>query len=349
MKRMTSVSLVAGLVLAVPPAVAFAQTDTYPNKPVRIIVGFTPGSATDVTARLIALKFSEAWGVAVTVDNVPGAGGTVGAARAAKAPPDGYTLQYGANGAMTIAPACTATAYDPTRDFAPSRSSLAMPSIMAVNNEVPAKSFQELDCTRPGAAGEALLRPPVPERLSISASSCSRSSRAWTSPTVPYKGAIFTDVIGGRVAMTLQNAAAILPTVRDGRLRGLAVSSLKRSPNIPEFPTIAESGFPGFEAVSWFGLLAPAGTPAAIVNKLHQETVKVLGQSDMRARFSQSAWIRWAIRQRAAAIIRSDVGKWTKVIKEAGITAATRTVTRGGLSSPSFHPVGLLAPAPIQD
>ena len=139
---------------------------------------------------------------------------------------------------------------------------------------------------------------------------------------VPYKGAIFTDVIGGRVAMTLQNAAAILPTVRDGRLRGLAVSSLKRSPNIPEFPTIAESGFPGFEAVSWFGLLAPAGTPAAIVNKLHQETVKVLGQPDMRARFSQMGLDTVGnTPNELAAIVRSDVAKWTKVIKDAGITA----------------------------
>jgi tripartite-type tricarboxylate transporter receptor subunit TctC len=122
--------------------------------------------------------------------------------------------------------------------------------------------------------------------------------------------------------MTMQNAAAILPTVRDGRLRGLAVTSLQRSPNIPEFPTVAESGFPGFEAVSWFGLLAPAGTPAAVVTKLHQETVKVLGQPEMRARFAQLGLDTVGnTPAELAAIIKSDIAKWTKVIKDAGITA----------------------------
>ncbi len=323
MKLKTCVVLSASLVLALVHAAVRAQTDSYPNKPVRIIVGFTPGSATDVTARIFAQKFSEAWGVAVTVDNVPGAGGTVGAARAAKAPPDGYTLQYGANGAMTIAPGLySKLAYDPMRDFAPISLLLAMPSIMAVNNEVPVKSFQELIAlarAQPGKLSYASPGAGTPQHIGIE---LLKILAGVDIIHVPYKGAIFTDVIGGRVAMTLQNAAAILPTVRDGRLRGLAVSSLKRSPNIPEFPTIAESGFPGFEAVSWFGLLAPAGTPAAIVNKLHQETVKVLGQPDMRARFSQMGLDTVGnTPNELAAIVRSDVAKWTKVIKDAGITA----------------------------
>jgi len=145
MKLKTCVVLSASLVLTLVHAAVHSQTDPYPSKPVRIIVGFTPGSATDVTARILAQKFSEAWGVAVTVDNVPGAGGTVGAARAAKAPADGYTLQYGANGAMTIAPGLySKLPYDPARDFAPVSLLLAMPSIVAVNNEMPAKSVQEL-------------------------------------------------------------------------------------------------------------------------------------------------------------------------------------------------------------
>lgn len=323
MKCMTPVSLLAGLVLALIPAAVRAQTDTYPSKPVRIIVGFTPGSATDVTARIFAQKLSEAWGVTVAVDNVPGAGGTVGAARAAKAAPDGYTLQYGANGAMTIAPGLySKLPYDPARDFAPVSLLLAMPSILAVNNEVPAKSFQELIAlarAQPGKLSYASPGAGTPQHIGIE---LLKILAGVDIIHVPYKGAIFTDVIGGRVTMTLQNAAAILPTVRDGRLRGLAVSSLKRSPNIPEFPTIAESGFPGFEAVSWFGLLAPAGTPAAVVNKLHQDTVKVLGQADIRARFSQLGLDTVGnTPNELAAIIRSDIGKWTKVIKEAGITA----------------------------
>jgi len=326
MNVIACITLISGLSLALFSFAAHAQADpsAYPNKPVRIIVGFTPGSATDVTARIFALKFSEMWGVVVAVDNIPGAGGTVGAARAAKAPPDGYTLKYGANGAMTIAPSLYAKlAYDPARDFTPISLVLAMPSIVAVNNDVPAKSFQELIAlarAQPGKLSYASPGAGTPQHIG---GELLKILAGVDITHVPYKGAIFTDVIGGRVTMTLQNAAAILPTVRDGRLRGLAVSSLKRSPNIPEFPTIAESGFPGFEAVSWFGLLAPAGTPAAIVNKLHQETVKVLGQSDMRARFSQLGLDTVGnTPNELAAIIRSDVGKWTKVIKEAGITAS---------------------------
>jgi len=320
MNPLTGLILIASLAVA---AVAHAQTDPYPSKPVRIIVGFTPGSATDVTARIIAQKFSEAWGVSVTVDNIPGAGGTVGAARAAKAPPDGYTLKYGANGAMTIAPGLYSNlAYDPARDFAPISLLLTMASILAVNNDLPAKSVQELIAlarAQPGKLAYASPGAGTPQHIGME---LLKMTAKVDIVHVPYKGAVFTDVIGGRVPMTLQNAGSILPVVRDGRLRGLAVSSLKRSPNIPEFPTIAESGFPGFEAVSWFGLLAPAGTPPAIVMKLNQETVKVLGQADLRAKFAQMGLDTVGTTPgELGATIKSDIAKWTKVIKEAGITA----------------------------
>jgi tripartite-type tricarboxylate transporter receptor subunit TctC len=139
---------------------------------------------------------------------------------------------------------------------------------------------------------------------------------------VPYKGAVLTDVIGGRVEMTLQNFGAILPVVREGRLRGLAVTSLKRSPTIPELPTLAESGFPGFEAISWFGLFAPAGTPSAITGKLYQESMKALAQPDVRARFAQLALDTASLpANELATVVRTDIEKWAKVIKEAGITA----------------------------
>jgi tripartite-type tricarboxylate transporter receptor subunit TctC len=312
-------------VLAAASIASHAQVDpsVYPNKPVRIIVGFTPGSATDVTARLFAQKFSELWGVGVTVENIPGAGGTVGAARAAKAPADGYTLKYGANGAMTIAPSLySKLGYDPTRDFAPISLLLSMGSIVAVNNDVPAKTFQQL----------ISLAREQPRKLSYASPGVGTPQHVGTEllkmlagadiTHVPYKGAMFTDVIGGRVTMTMQNAAAILPTVRDGRLRGLAQTSLKRSPNIPELPTVAESGFPGFETVSWFGLLVPPGTPAAIVNKLHQDSIKVLAQSDMRTSLTKLGLdIVGSTPAELGTIIKSDVAKWAKVIKEAGITA----------------------------
>jgi len=321
----TRVFLIAGVLTMVSVA-AHAQADPYgyPSKPVRIIVGFTPGSATDVTARLFAQKFGEMWGVAVTVENTPGAGGTVGAARAAKSPPDGYTLKYGANGAMTIAPSLySKLAYDPTRDFTPVSLVLSMASIVAVNNEVPVKSFQQLIAharAQPGKLSYASPGVGTPQHIGTE---LLKILAGVDITHVPYKGAMFTDVIGGRVTMTLQNAAAILPTVRDGRLRGLAQTALKRSPNIPEFPTVAESGFPGFEAVSWFGLMVPAGTPAAITNKLHQDTLKVLAQPDMRASFTKLGLDTVGNTPgEFAAIIKSDIGKWAKVIKEAGITAS---------------------------
>ena len=313
----------AVLALAMASTGVRAQSD-YPNKPVRIIVGFTPGSATDVTARIFAQKFSEAWGVSVVVENVTGAGGTVGAARAAKATPDGYTIKYGANGAMTIAPGLYGKlGYDPMRDFMPVSQVLAMASIVAVHNEVPAKSFQELMALAKAQPGKLSYASPgvgTPQHIGTE---LLKIIAGVNITHVHFKGAVFTDVIGGRVTMTMQNAAAILPTVREGRLRGLAQTSLKRSPNIPEFPTVAESGIPGFEAVSWFGLLVPAGTPAAIVKRLHQDTVKVLAQPDTRARFAQLGLDTVGnAPAELGAIIRSDIAKWKKVIKEAGISAA---------------------------
>jgi tripartite-type tricarboxylate transporter receptor subunit TctC len=320
----TRVVLLAS-VLAMSSAAVYAQADpsAYPGKPVRIIVGFTPGSATDITARLFAQRFSEMWGVGVTVENIPGAGGTVGVARAAKGPPDGYTLNYGANGAMTIAPGLyNRLGYDPMRDFTPVSLLLSMGSILAVNNEVPVKSFQQLIAlarAQPGKLSYASPGVGTPQHVGIE---LLKIVAGLDITHVPYKGAVFTDVIAGRVTMTLQNAAAILPTVRDGRLRGVAQTSLERSPNIPEFPTVAESGFPGFEAVSWFGLLAPTGTPATIVNKLHQDTMKVLAQSDVRTSLTKLGLDPvGSTPGELAAIIKSDIAKWTKVIKEAGITA----------------------------
>ncbi len=320
----TRVFLIVGFLSMASAAHAQVDPSAYPGKPVRIVVGFTPGSATDVTARLFAQKFGELWGVGAIVENTPGAGGTVGAARAAKAPPDGYTLQYGANGAMTIAPSLySKLGFDPIRDFAPVSLLLSMGSILAVNNEVPVKSIQQLIALareNPGKLSYASPGVGTPQHIGTE---LLKIMAGVNITHVPYKGAVLTDVIGGRVTMTLQNAAAILPTIRDGRLRAVAQTSLKRSPNIPELPTVAESGFPGFEVVSWFGLLVPAGTPAAIVNKLHQDAVKVLAQPDMRASLTKLGLDSVGSSPgELGAIIKSDIAKWAKVIKEAGITAS---------------------------
>ena len=302
---------------------ALAQT-TYPDKPVRLIVGFTPGSATDITARIFAQKFSEAWGQPVTVENIPGAGGALGANRAAKSPPDGYTLAYAANGAMTIAPSLQANLpYDPVREFAPISLVLRMPSIVAVGNDVPARTLQELIAlakARPGKLSYATPGNGTPQHI---AGELLKMLAGVDMIHVPYRGAVFTDVIGGRVTMAFQNAGAILQTVRDGKLRGLAVTSLERSPNMSDLPTVSESGFPGFEAVSWFALLAPAGTPAPIVRKVHQECSRIVAEPAMRTRFGQLGLDAVGNSpEQLAAIIKSDIDKWARVIKDAGITAS---------------------------
>jgi tripartite-type tricarboxylate transporter receptor subunit TctC len=309
----------AALLIAAPAA---AQGQ-YPDKPVRFIVGFTPGSATDITARLFAAKFAEAWGVPVTVENVPGAGGSVGGDRVAKAAPDGTTFYWGANGALTINPTLQANpTFDVQRDLAPVVRLLTMASILAINNDVPAKTLGELFALakqQPGKLSYASPGVGTPQHI---AGELLKSLAGVDIVHVPYRGAVFTDVIGGRVTMTFQNMGSISPVVREGRLRGLAVSSLKRTPIMPDLPTIAESGFAGFEAISWFGLLAPAGTPRPIIDKVHQQAVKVAAMADVREKLSALGLDTTADGPEAMVqVIKTDTAKWAKVIKDANIKA----------------------------
>ena len=307
----------AALLMAAPTV---AQTG-YPDRPVRIIVGFTAGSATDITARMFAQKLNAAWNVPVTVENIPGAGGSVGGDRVAKAAPDGTTLYWGANGAMTINPSLLPNpTFDTVRDLAPIARVLVMPSLLVVNNDVPANSVAELFAlakARPGQLSYASPGVGTPQHI---AGELLKSLASVDIVHVPYRGVALADVIGGRVTMTLQNMGAILPVVRDGKLRALAVTSSQRSPIIPELPTLAESGFPGFEAISWFGLLAPAHTAAPIIAKVHEEIVKIAAQTDMRERLAQLG-LEVAVNSpdEFAAVINADIAKWAKVIKDANI------------------------------
>ena len=314
--RATLVAL-AALLMAAPTV---AQTG-YPDRPIRIIVGFTPGSATDITARMFALKLNAAWNVPVTVENIPGAGGSVGGERVAKATPDGTTLYWGANGAMTINPSLSPSpTFDPARDLAPIARVLVMASIVAINNDMPAKSVAELFALAKAKPGQLSYASPgvgTPQHI---AGELLKSLAGVDIIHVPYRGAVLTDVMSGRVTMTLQNMGTILPVVRDGKLRGLAVTSLERVAVIPELPTLAESGFPGFEAVSWFGLLAPAGTPAPVIAKLHGDIAKIAAQADMQERLAQLG-LAAAVNSpdEFAAVIKADIAKWAKVIKDANI------------------------------
>lgn len=321
-KLVLAASAFAGAGVLAPAALG--QSDPgYPLKPVRMVVGFTPGSATDLTARIFAQRFSESMNMSFSVDNVAGAAGTIGAMRVAKAPSDGYSLYFGANGAMTIAPSLlTKLQFDPVADFAPVGLLLSMPSILAVNNDLPVRTLQELVTlarSQPGKLAYASPGVGVPQHI---AGELMKITAKVDVTHVPYKGAVLTDVIGGRVAMTFQNTGAILSYLKDNRLRGVAVTSLKRSSVVPDLPTFAESGFPGFEAISWFGLFAPAGTSPAITGRLYQEALKAMSHPDARLRLAQMAFdIGGTPGRESAAIVRSDIDKWARLIKEAGITA----------------------------
>src|SRR3954467_8162288 len=298
-----------------------SSAQTYPDRAIRILVGFTPGSATDISARMFAQKLGEAWNVPVTVENLPGAGGSVGGERAAKTAPDGYTLYWGANGAMTINPSLLPNpAFDPQRDLAPIARLLVSPTILAVNNDVPAKSVAELIALAKAQPGKLSYASPgvgTPQHI---AGEVFKAQLGLDIVHVPYRGANFTDVIGGRVTMTLQNAGALLATVRDGKLRGLAMTARNRSPNMPELPTMNEAGVPGFEATSWFGLLAPTGTPQAIIAKLHRQAVEIVRHPQLVENFGKIGLdVVTDPPDAFATIIRTDTAKWAKVIKDAGI------------------------------
>jgi len=298
------------------PAVA----QSYPDRPIRMLVGFTAGSATDITARIVAQRLSEVWRVPVTVENVPGSSGAIATDRVVKAAPDGYTLMWSGNASITIVPSLQGAPYDPVRDLTPISLVLTMPSVLAVNKDLPAKSVPELIAlakSQPGKLSYATPGVGTPQHI---AGELLKTMAGIDIVHVPYRGAVITDVIGGRVPIALQNAGSLLAVVREGQLRGLAVTSLKPSPNIPELPTLADSGFPGFEAISWFALLGPAGTPAAIIAKVHQEATKIVADPEMRARFAQLGLDAvGGSPGELAATIKTDLAKWAEVIKDAGI------------------------------
>jgi tripartite-type tricarboxylate transporter receptor subunit TctC len=316
------VRICAVFVLMLLAGAAVAQT-TWPERPVRLLVGFTAGSATDVTARLFAQKFSEAWGQSVIVDNVSGASGAIAADKLAKAPPDGYTLMWAGNAAITIVMSLQPQPYDPVRDFAPILMALSMPSLFVVNNDLPVKSIAELVAlakAKPGSVSYGTPGIGTPQHI---AGEMFAYQAGIKMEHIPYRGAVMSDVLSGVVPVGIQNAGAIMPFVRDGRLRGIGITSLKRSPNAPDLPTLNESGFPGFEATSWFALLAPASTPQPILDKVRAESLKILADPEMIKKFaalgldpvgSTSAELKTAI--------STDIPKWAAVIKEAGIKPA---------------------------
>lgn len=313
--------LIFGVVALLIVGIPAAQT-TYPEKPIRVVVGFPSGSPSDTVARLLGQKFAEAWGKPVVIDNVAGAAGNIAAERVAKAAPDGYTLALLASAQIVINPNLYKLAYDPTKDFAPISQVTVSSNLLVVHNAVPAKSVKELVALAKAQPGGLTFASGGSGSSPHMAAELFKSMAGLDIRHIPYKGVVaaIPDLLGGRVTMMFSPTSIVLPLAREGKLRALAVTSLKRSSAAPELPTIAESGYPGFEVTGWNGLLAPAGTPATIVRKLHLETVKALALPDLRAKLADLGQEGVGNSpDEFAAVIRSELPKWAKVIKESGI------------------------------
>ena len=296
---------------------------TYPTKPIRLVVPFAPGGSSSIVARAVAAEMEKGLGQPIIVDNKGGGGGNVAMQEVAHADPDGYTLIIGHVGSLAMNPYIyDKLPYDVDRDFAPISLLAIVPAIFVVHESVRAKDLREfvaLAKAQPGKLTFASAGSGTPQHI---AGELFKSIADIDVGHIPYKGmaAAIPDLLGGRVTMSFGNMAVVLPLVREGRLRALAVSSLKRSFAVPELPTVAESGFPGFEATSWFGILAPAGTPTTIIRKLHVETVKALALPDVRTKFAELGMETVGNSpDEFAVIIKSEIPKWARVIKESGI------------------------------
>src|SRR5262249_6452308 len=299
-----------------------AAQSGYPEKPIRIVSPYLVGTPSDIAARLLGQKYTDAWGRPVVIENIVGASGNIGAERVAKATPDGYTLVLAGNAPMVINPSLyDKLPFDPVKDFAPVSQVCLSASILAVSNSSPAKSVQELVAlarAQPGKLTFGSAGSGTPQHMAGELLNTMAGIRILH---LPYKGspAGVLDLLGGRLSTMFGITSVILPLARADKLRALAVTSLERSASAPELPTMAESGYPGFEATSWFALLAPAGTPVAVVRKLHLETVKALAQPDLRAKFGELGMEPvGSSPQQLAAIIKADIPKWAKVIRDSG-------------------------------
>jgi tripartite-type tricarboxylate transporter receptor subunit TctC len=315
-------NLLAALLVVLTAENAGAQS-AYPNRAVRIVVGFPAGTAPDVSARILANKFSEHWGVPVPVENITGAGSNIATERVAKSTPDGYTLLMGGNSALVVSPSLyEKLPYDPVKDFALISQVFVAANILTVHPDVPAKTLAELVALAKAQPGKLTYgHAGIGTSQHLAGELFKYMAHVDITP-VAYRGstAVVPDLLAGRLTMFFGNVVNVMPLIRDGKLRAFAVTSLKRSGLAPELPTLAESGFPGFEAVPWFGLMAPAGTPPDIIDKVYRETVKDLALPDVRkAMGEQGLDIIGNSPAEFAAVLQAEIPAWAKVIKEAGI------------------------------
>ncbi len=318
-----SLAAVLGVVLLAFSTSASAQQ--YPNRPIRFVVPFAPGGSTDTLARTIGQKLTEALQQQVVVDNRSGANGNIGMEIVAHAAPDGYTILLGYIANLGIGPALYAKLpFDPVRDYAPITQLASSPNILAVHPSLPVKSLRELIAyakTNPkklnfASSGVGSIGHLTGELLNRSA--------GVDMVHVPYKGSgqAVIDLLGGQVQMMFSGMSSVMQHIKAGKLRALAVTGAQRSPAVPDVPTIAESGFPGFEATAWYGVLAAARTPKTIVNRLHDEIVRALALPDVKERLNNVGFeLVGGTPDEFTAFIKSEIAKWTRVVRDAHISA----------------------------
>lgn len=301
-----------------------APAQTYPVKPIKIVAPFPPGASTDIVGRLLAAKLTESWGQPVIVENRPGAGGVIGAAYAAKAPPDGYTLLMGSVGSIGTIGLRKNAPYDPLKDFAPITLGVRAASVLAAHPSVPAANVKQLIAiarARPGELNYATAGIGAPSHLAMELFNTMAGVKT---VHIPYKGPAeaMTDLVTGRAHLAIQSVVSTLSHYRSGRLRVLATTGKGRMTELPEVPTMSEAGLPGYEVYVWYGVMAPAGTPPDVLAKLNQELVRIFNLPDVKSKLlAQGGELATGTPEEFADFIRKDVAKWNKVIRESGIQA----------------------------
>ena len=319
---MTRYRKLCHIFIAAVVAIAATAHAAYPDRPLRLVVPFPPGGAVDVLGRAVALNVRDSLGQNIVVDNRPGFGGAVGSELAARATPDGYTLLMGSTSTISINPALVAKlAYDPVKDFVPITLVGFVPHVLAANPSVPASTLKEFIAYakgRPGQLAYGSAGTGTPHHIAIE---MFKQMTGVDMLHVPYKGTApaLLDLLSGRVACMSAEVLALLPHVRAGKLRALGIATAMRNQVAPEIPTIAEAGLPGFEVTSWYGILAPAGTPREVTARLARDIAKSLGTPDMRQRFADlGATPVGNTPEEFAAFIKREGAKWARAIKISG-------------------------------
>ena len=312
----------AVIIALVSASSALAQVDAYPNKPVRWVIPFQPGGGTDMVARPIAAKLTDRLGQQILYDNRGGGGGVIAGEIVATANPDGYTLLVAAVAVMTVTGTLQKMPFDPIRDFAPITKFANVPNMLASRTALPISRIQEIAPYAKANPGKLRWGSSGTGSAGTLSMELFRLMTGIDIITIPYKGAgpALLGLLSSETDLMFANPAVFMPHVKSGRLRALGAASLERMSALPDMPTFDESGFPGFESQSWYGLAAPARTPAAIIALWHRETVAVLNHPDIVARITQDGGIPVGnTPQKFAQEIRDETAKWAKVIKDAGI------------------------------